>query len=438
MAKPTGPACNLNCSYCFYLEKQQVVSSAGTGRMKDEVLETFIRAYIEAQPAEQVDFSWQGGEPTLAGLEFFRRAIELQQKHCQGKKVSNAFQTNGTLLDDAWCDFFAQHGFLIGLSIDGPRELHDAHRVDHSQTGSFDKVMRGLALLKKHAVDFNALTVVNRRNAAKPLQVYHFLKDAGIRYVQFIPLVEREADGQAHRLGLTLACPPRRESTAGLRQAEHPSQVAVTSASVLADQFSSFLNTIFDEWVRRDVGEMFVQLFDNVLAAWVGVGAPLCVFQERCGRAMIVESSGDVYACDHYVYPDYRIGNVCEQSLAEIVDSTRQSEFGAWKATLPACCRECEVRFICHGDCPKHRFVVTEPGEPDVSYLCPAYRSFFGHVAPYMETMAELLRRERPPALIMEMIRNKARRNPPLSPNALCPCGSGRKYKKCCGAAGEG
>ncbi len=396
MAKPAGPACNLRCSYCFYLEKSWLFPAAGGTRMSDDVLEAFVRDYIESQDADAIDFAWQGGEPTLAGLDFFRKVVALQQRFGGGRRITNALQTNGTLLDDAWGEFLAAHGFLVGISIDGPGDLHDAQRVDAAARPSLERVLRGVRVLQAHGVEFNTLTVVSRRNARHPGKVYGFLKEIGSRYLQFIPLVERVGAAAG---GGSLAGPPspsRRESA------------RTTSWSVTPVAYGEFLVRVFDEWVRRDVGTTYVQLFDNALGQWLGMPSTLCVFAPECGRAVAVEHDGSVFACDHYVYPDYRLGRLGERTLAAMLDDPAQRAFGAAKRdTLPAQCRECSVRFACNGGCPKHRFLETAGGEPGLNYLCAAYRRFFGHADPYLRAMADLLRQQRAPAEIMAILRER-------------------------------
>lgn len=399
MTKPIGSRCNLDCHYCFYLEKEKLYTDAGGMRMKPEVLETYVRDYIAAQPGEAVSFAWQGGEPTLLGVEFYRTAVALQAKYARGKRIENAFQTNGVLLDDAWGEFLAQHRFLVGVSIDGPAHLHDAYRVDKGGKPTFARVMAGMQMLKKHGVEFNTLTTVNRKNSRQALEVYRFLRNAGSGYVQFIPIVERAAANPD--AGLWLAPPPDHDEAAELDD-------QVTPWSVRPLDFGNFLCAIFDEWVRHDVGKVYVQHFDSALATWVTGRAEVCIFQEDCGRAMAVEHNGDVYSCDHYVYPRYRLGNLMNTSLVELVDSPAQTEFGRAKsATLPRYCLECPVRFACHGDCPKHRFISTPAGEPGLSYLCAAYRKFFLHIDSPMKTMAALLNLGRAPAEIMRMPRDR-------------------------------
>lgn len=430
LTKPIGPICNLDCKYCFYLEKENLYRDERKWKMSDEVLEHYIRQYIETQDVPQISFAWQGGEPTLLGVDFFRNVVRLQARYAGGKSISNALQTNGVLLDDEWCTFLAENKFLVGLSIDGPRELHDAYRVDKQQKSTFDAVMLGLDHLTKHKVDFNTLTVVNRLNSKKPLEVYRFLKGIGSQFLQFIPVVERIPPTRLTVLGYSLSDPPE---AGELMHEDSP----VTPWSVEANTYGQFLCAIFDEWVRNDVGKTFVQLFDVALGNWLGVGSTLCVFAEKCGAAMAIEHNGDLYSCDHYVYPRYHLGNIMNQSLGEMAQSAAQRKFGKDKLdSLPHYCKRCEVRFACNGECPKHRFIRTPEGEPGLNYLCGAYKRFFNHIDPYMRTMAQLLRADRPAAEIMTKINAPKSAVPAASRNDPCPCGSGKKYKKCCGVLG--
>lgn len=374
MLKPRGAICNLDCSYCYYLAKEELYPGSDF-RMSRDVLEEFTRQYIEAQPVPEVVFGWQGGEPLLMGLDFFRQAVALQERYRRpGMRILNTLQTNATKLDDEWCAFLARHEFLVGVSLDGPEALHDAYRVDKGGGPTFRSVMAGLRLLKAHGVEWNALTTVHAANAPHPLDVYRFLRDeAGAPFIQFIPIVE-------HRPGLGL-----------------------TDRSVSAEAYGRFLATVFDEWVRRDVGKVFVQIFDVALAAWVGAPPGLCVFAETCGTAVAMEHNGDLYACDHFVQPGHRLGNLRDHTLADMMDSSPQRTFGEDKRdTLPRYCRECEVRFVCNGGCPKDRLATTPDGEPGLNVLCAGYRRFFNHIRPAMEYMADALRRGRPPAAIME------------------------------------
>lgn len=421
LTKPIGPICNLDCKYCFYLEKEKLYPGERQWRMSDTVLEEYVRQYIESQPVPEIHFAWQGGEPTLLGVDFFKKAIAFQSKYADGKSISNAIQTNGTLLNDEWCEFLAANRFLVGLSIDGPAELHDKYRLDKRQQPTFEAVMRGLELLKKYGVEFNTLTVVNRANSQQPLEVYRFLKAIGSQFLQFIPLVEREAPTEMKKAGLDFAEPPPPKgevrnklelqksnskaltSDFALRTSDFP---AVTPWSVEPGQYGVFLCTIFDEWVRNDVGKTFVQLFDVALGNWMGLGSSLCVFAEKCGAALAIEHNGDLYSCDHYVYPRFKLGNVMNQGLGAMVGSPQQAKFGNDKFDLlPRFCRECEVRFACNGECPKHRFTKTPDGEDGLNYLCPAYKKFFKYIDSHMRTMAELLRDDQAPAQIMEILR---------------------------------
>src|SRR6266496_2458119 len=389
MAKPTGPLCNLDCKYCFYLEKEKLYPGTKNWEMREDVLETYIRQYIESQPQENVSFAWQGGEPTLLGIDWFEKVLQLQQKYAQGKRVENALQTNGVTLEAAGAESFATNHCLMGISIERPRELHDAYRVDKGQQPTFARVMRGIELLKAAGVQFNTLTVVNRKNSYHPLEIYQFLKQIGSGFMQFIPVVERRAT-QLSPDGLVLLGP---EAT--LAQ--------VTDWSVEPEIFGEFLCAIFDEWVRNDVAKCFVQLFDVTLELWLGMQPSLCVFAETCGNALALEHQGDLYSCDHYVYPENKLGNIMETPIASLAGMEQQMAFGrAKRDSLPAFCRNCDVRFACNGECPKHRFMTTPDGEPGLNYLCPAYKKFFHHVAPCMEFMGRELLNHRPPAKVME------------------------------------
>jgi len=425
LTKPIGPICNLGCEYCFYLEKEVLYPEVSKWAMPDDVLENYIRQYIEAQPGDSVHFAWQGGEPTLLGVDFFRKVVQFQSQHANGKQIENALQTNGTLLDAAWGEFLAEQQWLIGISIDGPREMHDAFRVDKGGKPTFDRVLRGIEVLKRHNVAFNTLTTVHHANAQHPLEVYRFLREQGSGYMQFIPIVERVAQGTTEH-GLVLVSP-------GFEK-----QTVVAPWSVQAEDYGNFLCGIFDEWVRRDVGRVFVQIFDVSLEMWMNMEASLCVFRKTCGSALAMEHSGDVYSCDHFVYPENKLGNVMEAGLAALAESEQQKKFGMDKNdTLPRYCRECDVRFACNGECPKHRFIRTPDGEAGLNYLCAGYKKFFRHIDPYMRFMADELRNHRAPANIMAALRtgdDASTRKP--ARNQPCPCGSGRKYKSCCGARG--
>lgn len=392
MAKPSGAICNLDCKYCFYLDKESLFASGTRFRMSDEVLEAYVRQQIQAQRGPEVQFAWQGGEPTLMGVDFFERTVEFQRKHAGGRTVQNAFQTNGTLLDDSWGEFLKRANFLVGVSIDGPQPLHDLYRVDKGGKPSFDRVMNGLEVLKRHKVEFNTLTVVHRESARHPLEVYRFLKEIGSGFLQFIPLVDRVPDVTAQSRGFTHAPPPKQGAV----------ETQVTQWSVVPADYGEFLVAIFDEWVRQDVGKVFIQLFDVSLGIWLGHPAGLCLFRETCGDAVALEHNGDVFSCDHFVYPEYKLGNLLNSSLGDLVRGPQQRAFGRAKAdSLPEYCRQCDVRFACNGECPKNRFAATPDGEPGLNYLCAAYQRFFRHIEPAMRGMAWLARHGFAPAEIM-------------------------------------
>jgi uncharacterized protein len=415
MLKPRGAICNLDCQYCYFLSKEMLYPGSRF-RMADELLEAYTHQYIEAQRVPEVTFAWQGGEPTLMGLDFFKRAVEYQHKYSKpGMRVSNALQTNGTLLDDEWCHFFRDNNFLIGLSLDGPRELHDAYRVDKGGKPTFDRVVKAARQMQQHKVEFNILTTVHAANAGHPLEVYRFLRDeVKTQFIQFIPIVERD-------------------NNTGFQEGDE-----VTVRSVTGKQYGDFLIAIFDEWVRRDVGRVYVQIFDVALAAWLGQRPGLCIFDETCGHALAMEHNGDVYSCDHFVEPRHKLGNIVDIPLIELVGSAQQQRFGqAKKDTLPRYCRECEVRFVCNGGCPKDRILNTPDGEPGLNYLCAGYRAFFNHIDPAMKFMAGELRARRAPANIMRHLAQEdaalQRRLSMAKRNDPCPCGSGRKFKQCHG-----
>ncbi|MBQ3632451.1 MAG: anaerobic sulfatase-maturation protein [Prevotella sp.] len=382
MSKPVGSLCNLRCSYCYYLQKAEIYKDETPQErytMSDRTLETFIRQYIEAQTQPQVLFTWHGGEPLMRPLSFYKRVLELQRRYARGHLIDNCLQTNGTLLTDEWCAFFREHNWLIGISIDGPQDLHDEYRRARGGQPSFVKVMRGIRLLQKHGVEWNAMGVVNDYNADYPLDVYHFYKEAGCKYIQFTPIVERDLQQEGHLLPF----------------------------SVSPGQYAHFCCTIFDEWVRHDVGEVFVQLFDSTLARWVGEEPGVCSMGETCGHASVVEHNGDLYSCDHFVYPEYLLGNIHTDTVTSMMYSQRQLQFGrAKRDALPSQCRTCQWLTICNGGCPKDRFCQTADGEPGLSYLCQDFRQFFAHVAPYMDFMKNELENKRPPANVMDFSRS--------------------------------
>jgi uncharacterized protein len=435
MLKPIGPICNLDCNYCYYLSKEDLLFGPGEKwRIGEGRLESYVRQYIEANAKfGEVNFAWQGGEPTLLGVDFFRRVVELQQKHAGEVRVSNAMQTNGTLLDEEWGEFLAANRFLVGLSVDGPRELHDAYRLDKKGEGSFDAVMRGHEVLRRHNVDYNALVVVNRKNARRPMDVYRFIRDEmECGFMQFIPCVERTDFVQI----APQTWDPRSLPVEGEKLSRPGRPESLVSAwSVVPEDFGAFLCAIFDEWVVNDVGRVFVQTFDTALGQWMGLGSSLCVWAETCGNALAMEHDGSVYSCDHYVYPEYRLGHIDETPLAQMVASERQVKFGNDKReTLPRYCVECEVRFACNGECPKNRFLRTPDGEAGLNYLCAGLRRFFNHIDPWMKQMAALVHSGQPAAAVMQLARAKRREvdYADARPNDPCPCGSGRKFKKCC------
>lgn len=390
MTKPAGSSCNLACEYCYYLEKKNLYKDASADRryvMSDDMLERFIKMYIESQSMPQILFSWHGGETLMRPLSFYKKVIELQKKYGGGLVIDNSIQTNGTLLTDEWCRFFKDNNWLVGVSVDGPQEFHDEYRRNNIGAPSFHKVMRGINLLKKHGVEWNALAVVNDFNDDYPLDFYHFFKEIECRYIQFTPIVERIIP---HTDGRTLASP----------MDAHDAPLA--DFSVSPAQWGEFLCTIFDEWVKNDVGQYFIQLFDSTLANWAGVQPGVCTMARTCGHAGVMEFNGDVYSCDHFVFPEYKLGNIREKTLVEMMYSDRQQKFGTDKYdSLPGQCRRCKYLFACNGECPKNRFTVTADGEPGLNYLCEGYYRFFEHVAPYMDFMKNELDNQRPPSNVM-------------------------------------
>lgn len=392
LAKPAGSRCNLACKYCYYLEKSLLFEKHSPQVMDDALLEKFIHDYIGAQTTQEVLFTWHGGEPLMRPLQFYKKAVALQRKYAAGRRIDNCLQTNGTLLTDEWCRFFKEQGWLVGVSVDGTQEMHDAYRRAKGGGPSHHKVMQGIRLLQKHGVEWNALAVVNDFNADQPKEFYRFFKEIGCRFIQFTPIVERLLP---HADGRQLAA-VEEEGTGGMMP-----------FSVSPEQWGDFLIGIFDEWVKEDVGEYFVQLFDATLANWMGVQPGICTLARTCGHAGAIEWNGDVFACDHFVFPQYRLGNLREKSLVEMMYSPKQREFGRAKQTaLPRQCRECRWLFACNGECPKNRFARTADGEKGVNFLCNGYRRFFEHVAPYMDWMKRELMANRPPAGIVDLLRN--------------------------------
>ena len=375
MLKPVGAVCNLRCKYCYYLEKKYLYPQATGYVMSDDILEQFIEQYLNAQTMHEVLFTWHGGEPLMRNKNFFKRALELQRKYGRGRQIDNCLQTNGTLLTDEWCEFFKENNFLIGISIDGPQHCHDVYRKTKDNRPTFLSVIKGISLLKKHNVEFNVMGVVNDYNVDYPLEFYRFFKSIDCRFIQFVPIVERIEDKPA-------------------------------SWNVPSEKWGDFLITIFDEWVKKDVGTFYIQYFDSTLANWVGQQPGVCIQAKTCGHAGVMEFNGDVYSCDHFVYPEYKLGNIRTQTLTEMLYSDRQVKFGNDKQTaLPTQCKECQFLFACNGECPKNRIIKTGFGEKGLNYLCKGYYKFFEHVAPYMDFMKKELLAKRPPANVMNFIK---------------------------------
>lgn len=391
MPKPAGSMCNLNCEYCYYLEKKNLYTSSPRQEMSDQLLERYIQQYIETQTAEEVLFTWHGGEPLIRPISFYEKALELQQKYANGKKIGNALQTNGTLLTNEWAQFLRTHSFLVGISIDGTQEMHDRYRLSRSGRGTWKQVMQGIEIANRNGLEWNAMAVVNNFNADKPKEFYNFFKQIDCRYIQFTPVVERFF---LHPDGRRLASPIEGITTAQM-----------APFSVRPEQWGSFLCAVFDEWVRHDVGQVFIQLFDATLAGWMGVTPGVCTMAETCGHATAIEHNGDVYACDHYVFPEFKLGNLMEKSLGEMLFSPGQIEFGENKRRLlTQQCRECEWRHACHGDCPRTRFTTSRDGENGHPYLCEGWQQYFSHVAPAMDFMKRQLLVNLPPQAVMRAI----------------------------------
>ena len=390
MLKPAGAHCNLACKYCYYLEKNKLYPTAQRHLMSDEMLEQFTREYIEAQTMNQVLFTWHGGEPLLRSIDFYRKALSLQQKYAGGRCIDNVIQTNGTLLTDEWCEFFAQNHWLVGISIDGPQPDHDHYRLTAAGKPSWKKVMQGIKLLKKHGVEWNAMAVVNAYNANHPLEFYRFFKENGCQFLQFTPIVERQT---RHEDGRTLA------------SLADKNEIPLSEASVTPEQWGYFLSAIFDEWVRKDVGKIFVEIFDCTLANWMGISPGICAYSKECGHAGVMEHNGDVYSCDHFVFPEYKLGNIRDHSLIDMLYGEQQQEFSRLKhSSLPRQCKECDMEFACHGECPKNRFMKDKYGDSGLNYLCPGYYHYYQHVAPYMDYMKQELMSQRPPSNIMKVV----------------------------------
>ena len=390
MLKPAGAHCNLACKYCYYLEKNKLYPTAQRHLMSDEMLEQFTREYIEAQTMNQVLFTWHGGEPLLRSIDFYRKALSLQQKYAGGRRIDNVIQTNGTLLTDEWCEFFAQNHWLVGISIDGPQPYHDHYRLTAAGKPSWKKVMQSIKLLKKHGVEWNAMAEVNAYNANHPLEFYRFFKENGCQFLQFTPIVERLT---RHEDGRTLASLADKD------------EISLSEASVAPEQWGYFLCAIFDEWVRKDVGKIFVEIFDCTLANWMGVSPGICAYSKECGHAGVMEHNGDVYSCDHFVFLEYKLGNIRDHSLIDMLYGEQQQEFSRLKhSSLPRQCKECDMEFACHGECPKNRFMKDKYGDSGLNYLCPGYYHYYQHVAPYMDYMKQELMAQRPPSNIMKVL----------------------------------
>ena len=428
LAKPSGSTCNLDCTYCFFLSKEALYPNERS-RMSDETLEQYIRQLLESHRTPTVTVAWQGGEPTLMGLDFYRRSVEYVEKYRRpGQQIQYTFQTNGVLLDDEWCAFFKEHNFLVGLSVDGPEEIHNTYRVDRGGKGTFKQVMRGLEYLKKHEVDFNILCTVNAANQHRGREVYQFFRDElGATWIQFIPIVER-----ATAETLPIANQGWSEKPGGQRLLYTQTGNLVTERSVGGEQYGRFLVDIFEEWVRHDVGEIYVQIFDVTLHAYFGQYL-LCLHAPTCGYGPALEYNGDLYACDHYVEPDFLLGNIHETHMLEMVASAKQRRFGENKRDkLTRQCQTCKVLPLCNGGCPKDRFVLSRDGEPGHNYLCEGFYRFFSHVHPYMQIMAFLVQRRQPAARVMEWITAEDAKRDPGAP---CPCGSGEQFSRCHGQA---
>ena len=390
MLKPASAHCNLACKYCYYLEKNKLYPTAQRHLMSDEMLEQFTREYIEAQTMSQVLFTWHGGEPLLRSIDFYRKALSLQQKYAGGRRIDNVIQTNGTLLTDEWCEFFAQNHWLVGISIDGPQPDHDHYRLTAAGKPSWKKVMQGIKLLKKHGVEWNAMAVVNAYNVNHPLEFYRFFKENGCQFLQFTPIVERLT---RHEDGRTLA------------SLADKNEISLSEASVAPEQWGYFLCAIFDEWVRKDVGKIFVEIFDCTLANWMGISPGICAYSKECGHAGVMEHNGDVYSCDHFVFPEYKLGNIRDHSLIDMLYGEQQQEFSRLKhSSLPRQCKECDMEFACHGECPKNRFMKDKYGDSGLNYLCLGYYHYYQHVAPYMDYMKQELMAQRPPSNIMKVV----------------------------------
>jgi uncharacterized protein len=399
-AKPGGSACNLDCRYCYYLKKKSLFGKGLSSRMPCHILEEYIAQHINASPSPVIRFSWHGGEPTLLGLDYFQKIVALQRKHKPPDRlITNGIQTNGTLLDEEWCRFLAKEGFSVGLSLDGPREMHDRYRVSKTQEPTHDRAMRGYGLLRQHGIPLDILCVVHDGNVHYPIEVYRFFKELGAKYIGFLPLVEVQAD-----------------------------RTGVTDRTPASEAFGDFLCIIFDEWLYRDIGRVKVQMFEEAAATALGLDHSLCIFRETCGDIPVVECNGDFFSCDHFVDAEHHLGNILKTPMVEMIESPAQMAFGKAKLDrLPGLCKTCEVLAMCNGGCPKDRFLQTQDGDSGLNYMCAGYKRFFTHCRPFVEQLTALLRsHNEETAISPARSRDKTGRNDP------CPCGSGRKYKKCC------
>lgn len=409
MAFPNGPICNLDCDYCYYLDKTSLYRKSENFQMSEKILEKYIKQYFETHSGPKINFNWQGGEPTLRGLDFFEKVIEFQNKYLpKGWQFQNSLQTNAIFLNDKWCDFLKKNNFLVGVSLDGPRQIHDYYRKDKKGRATHQRVMQGINLLKKHNVNFNVLCVVNNLNSQKPLEIYNYFKKLGVEYIQFIPLIEVD-------------------------HSENNLEGIVSSYSVRAEDYGDFLIEIFEEWVRKDLGKIFVQIFEEALAAWAGQNSSLCIFSRTCGDAAVMEHNGDFYSCDHFVFPEYKLGNINHSSLTEMLQSNKQTQFGRNKLEeLPQYCIKCKYKFFCNGGCPKNRINDFKDKGESLNYLCSGYKKFFAYIDSYLKQITKSLSLHQP----LEVIRNEMKKFHKevwnVGRNDACPCGSGQKFKKCC------
>ncbi len=397
LAKPFGPICNMACDYCFYLEKKQLYPDQKKFLMADDVLEIFIQRYIEDQPAPEVQFVWQGGEPTLMGVSYYKKIIAFQRKYSNGKKIINSIQTNGLKLDDLWCEFLKANDFIVGVSLDGPAKFHDRYRVNHNFEATHNEVEMTIKRLQKFKIKYNVLVCVTNESSAYGVEIYQYLKDLGVRFIQFTPIVERKPQHGENLIPLIHASPSSILEAGQLEK--------VTPFSVRQGAYGKFLTDVFEQWVRNDVGDVFVMNFEWALESWLGLPSTVCVFSENCGRALAIEHNGDLYSCDHYVYPEYKLGNILDDSPNELLNKAKQVEFGTLKSSLlPSDCQTCEVKFACHGECPRHRFSVDSHGEKGLSYLCADYKAYFNHIHRYMKVMVQLIHNGLPVSDIRKVI----------------------------------